>query len=98
MTPIILFLICTVLLVGVSVWLWRYWDRATQMTPEEEAFDRRVARLNENQANRVSDEELSQVVDDDSAWQIMVERGRKASRRRDRYTGALERRTRERKK
>lgn len=96
MTPIILFAICAALLLGAIYLLWRYWDNATRRSPEEEAYDKRVAQLNERQANRLSDEQLTHPVNEEDAWQIMVERGRKATGRRSRYGGDLKRRTRER--
>ncbi|NJO82422.1 MAG: hypothetical protein HC828_06090 [Blastochloris sp.] len=96
MTSILLFVICAALLLGAMYLVWRYWDHATSRSPEEEAYDKRVAQLNERQANRLSDEQLTKPVNEDDAWRIMVERGRKTTERRNRYGGDLKRRTRER--
>jgi hypothetical protein len=95
--PTVLFLITAVLLLGGVYALWRYWDNLARLSPEEEAFDERVAALNERQANRVSDEELAHPVSEDEAWQIMVSRGQRP-RRRERYGGELSRRIGERRR
>jgi hypothetical protein len=86
--PIVLFLICAVLLLGTIYMVWRYWDSLARISPEEEAFDERVASLNERQAHRVSDEELAQPPSEDEAWQIMVSRGRRAGARQRRDSKA----------
>ncbi len=69
----------TLLLIGVAYMLRRFWDEQAQMTPEEEAYDKRVARLNQRQANRISDGFLRRNVSDDDAWQMMVRRGRRSA-------------------
>jgi hypothetical protein len=97
-TPTILFLICAILLLLVVYALWRYWDNLARVSPEEEAYDRRVARLNERQANRLTDEDLREPTNEEDAWRIMVERGEQAAHRRNRYAGDLERRTRARRR
>jgi hypothetical protein len=91
----ILFLLSAALLVGIVVVLWRYWRSYANITPEEEAFDRRVAMLNERQANRLSNEQLAETVSEEDAWNIMLERGAHA-RRRARYAREVQRRYRER--
>jgi hypothetical protein len=90
--PILLFLISAALLLGAVYAVWRYWDNLARLSPEEEAFDERVAALNERQANRFSDEELTHPLTEDDAWSIMVSRGQRSRRRRDRYGGELARR------
>jgi uncharacterized membrane protein YcjF (UPF0283 family) len=40
-------------------------------------FSRRVARLNDRQSNRLQDTQLTEQTDQDDAWRIMVERGRR---------------------
>jgi hypothetical protein len=80
------------LLVVIIAVLWRYWSTLVDRTPEEEAYERRLTKLNERQANRYSDDELTVTPNEDDAWAIMVERGR-SSGRRDRYAGDLGRRT-----
>lgn len=96
MTPWILFLVVTLILAAVFVAIWRYWDQLVRSSADAQAYDQRIARLNERQANRLSDDLLSQKVDQDEAWKVMVRRGVEAARRRDRYLGDSTRRTRER--
>ena len=91
----ILFLLSAALLTGIIVVLWRYWRDYANITPEEEAFDKRVAALNERQANRLSNEQLAQPVSEEDAWKIMLQRGAQA-RRRARYAEEVGRRYRER--
>ena len=98
MPPIVLFLIFAALLLGVVYAVWRYWENLAHVSPEEEAFDERMALLNERQANRISDEQLIQPLNEDDAWKIMVNRGRRAGRRLDRYGGNLARRAVERRR
>ena len=98
MWPTLLFLASAVLLLGGVYALWRYWDNLAHVSPEEEAFDERVAALNERQANRVSDEELTHPVSEDEAWKIMISRGQQGRRRRERYGGVLSRRVGERRR
>ena len=98
MWPIVLFLLFAALLLGVVYALWRYWDNLSRLSPEEEAFDKRVAALNERQANRISDEQLAQPISEDDAWGIMVNRGQRGRGGSDRYSGMLTRRARERRR
>lgn len=93
---VILFVGVALVILAVIVALWRYWDSISQRSPEDEAFDRRLAALNERQSNRMSDRFIRADMDQDTAWQIMVERGRRAAQGRERYSGELDRRTRER--
>lgn len=95
---LLLFAVVAAVLIGVIVAIWRYWESMSSLTPEEEAFDKRVAALNERQSNRMSDDLIRANIDDESAWRIMVERGRRAARRRNRYSGELDRRSRERRR
>lgn len=85
----------SLMLLGVIYWLWRYWDEAVRRTPEQEAYDKRMARLNERQSNRLSDDQLRGVIDEESAWNIMVSRGRRTADRGRRYGGELRRRQQE---
>jgi hypothetical protein len=96
--PTVLFLASAALLLGAVYALWRYWDNLARLSPEEEAFDERVAALNERQANRVSDEDLARLLSEDEAWEIMVSRGLRGRRRRERYGGQLSRRVGERRR
>lgn len=96
MPPIVLFLICAALLLGAVYAVWRYWDNLVRVSPAQEEFDERVATLNERQANRISDEQLTHPLNEDDAWSIMVSRGQRAGKRRDRYGGDSSRRARDR--
>jgi hypothetical protein len=96
--PILLFVLSAALLLGVIYALWRYWDNVSRRSPEEEAFDERVAALNERQAKRISDEDMAHPVDEDEAWRIKVSRGQQGRRRRERYGGQLARRIGERRR
>src|SRR5436189_5162646 len=95
--PIVLFILFAVLLLGVVYALGRYWDNLSRRSPEEEAYDERVAALNQRQANRISDEQLAHPISEDEAWNIMVNRGQHGGRR-DRYGGELARRVGERRR
>jgi hypothetical protein len=89
MSPFVLFLIFLAIIAVVLFAIWRYWASLARVTPEEQEFDERIAALNERQANRLSDEQLTRNVSDDDAWQIMVRRGMRdrERRRRPRDTG-----------
>lgn len=91
----LIFVLFAAILLVVAYVLWRYWADLTTRTADEERFEERIAALNERQANRYSDDELTELPSDDDAWQIMVDRGRRATRR-DRYAGDLLRRKRKR--
>jgi hypothetical protein len=86
-----LYIVFGLLLVAIVAFLWRYWSTLVDRSPEEEAYERRLTALNERQANRYSDDELTDTPSDDEAWRIMVERGRRSGRR-DSYGGDMTRR------
>lgn len=90
----ILFVLFAAVLLGIVVALWRYWRSFARIGPDEEAYDQRVAALNERQANRLSDDQLRQPLTDEDAWNIMLRRGMQA-RKRDRYAAELRRKLRE---
>jgi hypothetical protein len=75
MTIYILFAIAALLLIGLVALIWRLWGDYVQVSPEEEEREREIASLNDAQANRVSDQQLTHPLDTDSAWQTMVQRG-----------------------
>ncbi len=75
--------------------LWRYWTDVTARTPDSDRYERRIAALNERQANRYSDDQLKNPVDGDDAWALMVQRGKRIARR-PRYSGSFARRNDER--
>lgn len=80
----VLFLLIASMLLGWVYFAWRSWRATTQMTPEEQEYDNRVAALNDRQANRLRDDQLTQPVNNDDAWAIMVGRGRRRERSRRR--------------
>ena len=112
MGPTFLFVVFVVLIALVLFAIWRYWNSLARVSPEEEEFDDLMSKLNDRQANRLSDEVLTNPLSDEDAWQIMVRRGRRfgngsrrkpretaprlLSPRRERYGGELARRIEER--
>jgi hypothetical protein len=113
-SPLILFLFFTALVAGALLLVWRYWNTIARVSPEEEEFDERMTALNDRQANRLSDEQLTHPLTDDDAWSVMVQRGRRDRERRrkparpaqrrlappreERYGGDLSQRERERRR
>jgi hypothetical protein len=91
-SPIILFIFFTLLVAGALLLVWRYWNTIARVSPEEEEFDERMTALNDRQANRLSDDQLTHPLTDDDAWSIMVQRGRRDRERRRRPTRAAQRR------
>jgi hypothetical protein len=91
-SPILLFIFFTLLVAGVLLLVWRYWNTIAYVSPEEEAFDERMTALNDRQANRLSDEQLTHPLTDDDAWSIMVQRGRRDRERRRRPPRTSQRR------
>src|SRR5690349_22544257 len=91
-SPTILFIIFTVLVAGVLLLVWRYWNTIARVSPEEEEFDERMTALNDHQANRLTDEQLTRPLTDDDAWSVMVQRGRRDRARQRRATRANQRR------
>jgi hypothetical protein len=105
--PIVLFLLFLIVLAIALLAIWRYWGSLASVTPEEQEYDARVAALNERQANRLSDEQLTRSISEDDAWSIMVRRGmrerrrpretkRRTAPRQERYGGDMRRRVDER--
>lgn len=84
----LLFALAAALLVALVVVLWRVWADYANRSPEDEELERELASLNDAQANRVSDSQLTHPVDTDTAWQTMVQRGGRPPRRRRRDSGA----------
>ena len=113
-SPILLFIFFTVLVAGALLLVWRYWNMIARVSPEEEDFDARMTALNDRQANRLSDDQLTHPLTDDDAWSVMVQRGRRDRERRrkpprptqrrlpppreERYGGDLSQRQRERRR
>ncbi len=80
----LLFGLAALVLVGIVVALWRFWADYANRSPEDEELERELASLNDAQAHRVSDAQLTRPVDPDSAWQTMVQRGGAGRRPRSR--------------
>jgi hypothetical protein len=83
MTSLLLVIVAGIVLVGVVVSLWRFWVDYAHITPEEADYERGMATLNDDQANRISDDQLTRPIDTDTGWAIMVRRGQRPNRRRD---------------
>jgi hypothetical protein len=83
--PISIFVVVALVFVAMIGVLWRYWKSVSEVTPSDEAMSRRIARLNDRQANRIDDDVLRSRQTSDDAWRIMVERGENTLRR-PRYT------------
>jgi hypothetical protein len=78
----LVFIVTAALCLSLAFVVWRYWDNLTRVSPEDEEREARIAQLNEDQANRLSDDQIQAMLDTDNAWETMVRRGRR--RRRDR--------------
>jgi hypothetical protein len=91
-SPIILFIFFTALVAGALLLVWRYWNSIARVSPEEEEFDERMTALNDRQANRLSDEQLTHPLTDDDAWSVKVQRGRRDRERHQRPARATQRR------
>ena len=78
--PISVFVIAAVIFLVIVGLLWRYWQSVAEVSASDESFSRRIARLNERQSNRIDDDHLRNITDDDEAWRIMVDRGRQSDR------------------
>jgi hypothetical protein len=91
-SPIILFLFFTALVAGALLLVWRYWNNIARVSPEEEEFDERMTALNDRQANRLSDDQLTHPLTDDDAWSVMVQRGRRDRERRRKPPRSTQRR------
>lgn len=81
MSQWLVFLGVALLLIILAVAAWRFWLSYSQITPESEEFEERLADLNEIQANRYSDGEIRHVYSPEEAWKEMVDRGRRRRRR-----------------
>lgn len=80
----LLFGLAALLLLGLVALIWRLWRDYTQVGPDDEEHDREIAALNDAQANRISDTDLTRPIDADDAWKTMVQRGGAPRRRRQR--------------
>jgi hypothetical protein len=81
---IVLFLIAALILIGLIGLIWRFWQSYVRVTPDDEAFEREIATLNDSQANRLSDQQLTRRIDTQTGWDLMVKRGQEGTRRRRR--------------
>lgn len=77
----LLFALAAALLLALVALIWRVWTDYAQVDPEDEERERELAALNDAQANRVSDQQLTRPVDLDSAWQATLQRGASGGRR-----------------
>lgn len=81
MTQVLFFLVAAALLFGGLYMLRRLWWDYARVTEADEVFEQRVASLNNDQANRVSDELLTRPLNSEEAWKAMVRRGGRSARR-----------------
>jgi hypothetical protein len=84
LTVYLLFAGAALALVALAMLAWRAWAALVRRGPADEALDRELAALNDAQANRVSDQQLTRPVDADTAWRTMVQRGERRHRDRRR--------------
>jgi len=63
--PISVFIIAAVIFLVIVGLLWRYWQSVAEVSASDESFSRRIARLNERQSNRIDDDHLLNITDDD---------------------------------
>jgi len=73
--------VIALLLLGWVVLAWQNWRRTTQFSQEDERYDEGVASLNDRQANRLTDDQLTRPVSEEDAWELMVRRGQRQRRR-----------------
>ena len=73
----IVFLIVAALLVMVFLTIRRYWEAQLNKSPEEEDLERRMASLNEHQANRRRDDEIVRLLRGDEQELAEERRNRK---------------------
>jgi heme/copper-type cytochrome/quinol oxidase subunit 2 len=72
------FVITAALCLALAFIVWRYWENLTRVSPEDQEREQHIAQLNEQQANRLSDEQIQAMLSgDDEAWQTMVRRGKR---------------------
>lgn len=82
MTVFVLWLIGALILAGLIGLLWQVWRSYASRSPAETAQEHDLVALNNAQANRVSDHQLTNPPDTDAAWRTMVERGNAPARKR----------------
>jgi hypothetical protein len=70
-----------VFLAGLAFLVWRLWEDYVNKSPADEELERDLVSLNDAQANRVSDTQLTRPVEPDDAWRTMVERGNTPTRK-----------------
>lgn len=68
------------LLLGWVFFAWRNWRSNTQFSEDDERYDEQVASLNDRQANRLTDDQLTRPVSEEDAWQMMIRRGQRQRR------------------
>lgn len=69
------FALVVAVLAALGFFVWRLWDDYVNKSPADEELERDLASLNDAQANRISDTQLTHPVDTEGAWRTMVERG-----------------------
>ncbi len=79
-TVYLLLFVAALLMILLAALIWRFWQGFVQVSPEEEELERSIASLNDEQANRTSDQHISRKMDTETGWQIMVRRGQRTPR------------------
>ncbi len=77
---IVIFAIVVLILLGGLYLAWSLWWSYTQVSPEDEAFHNEVAHLNDDQSYRMSDQQIANPPDSETAWMQMVRQGRRQKR------------------
>lgn len=80
MTTWIVFFGALIVIGGLIVLAWRLWWSFTETSPQDLDVQRDIAKLNERQSTRTSEESLLRPPDTDKAWQMMVAQGKRKSR------------------
>jgi len=77
---IVIFAIVVLMLLGGLYLAWSLWWSYVEVNPEDEAFHNRVAHLNDDQSYRMSDQQIANPPDSETAWMQMVRQGRRRRR------------------
>jgi hypothetical protein len=77
----LLLIVTAGLLLGGAAIAWRVWNQTIEeVAPHDDERDDAMASLNDRQANRLSDEQLTRPPGQEDAWAVMVRRGQRQRR------------------
>lgn len=85
MMSVIVFAILVLLLIGGLYLVWSFWWSYNRVNPEDEAFQHRVALLNNDQSYRMSDHQIANPPAPEDAWAQMVRQGLRRRRQQQVY-------------